>query len=212
MHSDSNLKEPARSRALIENVLWLVLVMLLAVDVGLLAQRRRLEQRLQDLEIASESSAVKVNFADEEQNLLVVTRQVPAGFPRSRAASQSEESVEFFLLASVNDCTNSVEDEIEALNRIAIKHPSKVRYIQGFFVDENKPDMANRFIQNLNPAPKFPISIRNVLSRLPGATTPLVLVVRTGDGRILDAHKPIPQYVGKRKAFYARWSTVLGMD
>jgi hypothetical protein len=55
-------------------------------------------------------------------------------------------------------------------------------------------------------------SVRNLLAQVPGATTPLVLVVRSRDGKILDAHKPVPEDLMKRDAFYSRWSAALGMS
>lgn len=67
-------------------------------------------------------------------------------------------------------------------------------------------------IANLYPVPVFPISIENVMTYLPMATTPLVLVVRTTDGKILDAHKPIPENLSRRDAFYERWRAALDLD
>ncbi len=75
----------------------------------------------------------------------------------------------------------------------------------------DRADVAHKFIKSLSPAPIFPMAVRNVLSHLP-ATTPVVLVIRSRDGKILDAHKPIPEDLMKRDAFYARWSATLGMS
>lgn len=51
--------------------------------------------------------------------------------------------------------------------------------------------------------PAFPVSIEDLISHLPDVTTPLVLVLRSAVGRILDAHKPIPENLSRRDA---RWS------
>jgi hypothetical protein len=115
-------------------------------------------------------------------------------------------------LASVDNCTNCIEDEVAKLNELLAGGSSRISAVQGYFVDEERSQIANTFIKHLSPPPAFPMSVRNTLSQLPGATTPLVLVIRSRDGKILDAHKPIPEDLTKRDAFYARWAAALGMS
>ena len=129
-----------------------------------------------------------------------------------RPDSEEGGAVQFVLLASVDNCTNCIEDEVAKLNELVAASSSRVSGIQGFFVDEERSQMAETFIEHLSPAPVFPMSVRNALSQLPDATTPLVLVIRSRDGKILDAHKPIPEDLTKRDAFYARWAAALGMS
>lgn len=195
-----------------ERVLWFFLVGLLAVDVTLLVQNRKLTSSAQDLRTKSEAALLKTAYADEEEALLTGPGIVPATFPRLRAEGAASDTVQFVLLVSVEDCTNCIEDEVMKLNQIAVQGPQRITGIQGFFVDEDRPEIAKRFIAHLSPRPAFPLSVRNALSHLPGATTPLVLVLRSRDGKILDAHKPIPEDLTKRDAFYARWAAALGMS
>lgn len=122
------------------------------------------------------------------------------------------DAVQFVLMASVNDCTNSIEDEVSRLNELTLRESGKITGVQGFFVDQGETQKAATFIGHLSPAPIFPMSIKNVLAEFPEATTPLVLVVRSRDGKILDAHKPIPEDLAKRDAFYTRWIATLGLS
>lgn len=195
-----------------KRTLWLVVVALLTVDVVMLLQRRRLENSFRDLRRKSASAMVKMEYAAEEEALLTSTRVVPLSLPRVRGNKAGSETVQFLLLASVDDCTNSIEDEVSKLNQVAAQSSGRIGGVQGFFVNEDRAETARRFIKNLSPAPVFPVSVRNALSSLPAATTPLVLVIRTRDGRILDAHKPIPEDLKKRDAFYARWTAALGLS
>lgn len=190
---------------------WFFVVALLMVDIILLVQRRQLEDRLETLRAKSVEAVLKAKYADEEEALLSGIGKLPATFPRLSDAGAGD-PVQFVLLAGVDDCTNSIEDELTRLNEIALAGSAKITGIQAFFVDEKRPELANRFIARLTPAPLFPMSVKNALAELPGATTPLVLVVRSRDGRILDAHKPIPEDRTKRDAFYARWAAALGLS
>ncbi len=187
-----------------QRMLWFFVVALLAVDVALLVQRSRLSDRFETLERSSASARLKTSYAQEEEALLTVRGRVPETFPRARVGTATGDTVQFVLLASVDNCTNSVEDEVAELNEI--QRSGKASDVQGFFVDEDRPEMARRFIRHLSPAPEFPVSVRNVLAQLPEATTPVVLVIHSRNGTILDAHKPIAEDLAKRKAFYARWT------
>ena len=194
-----------------ERVLWFFVLALLAVNVTLMVQRKQNDQRFQELRRTSSTAQVKVKYATEEEMILTGVGAVPAAFPRARMDEPAGDTVQFVLLASVKDCTNSIEDEVAKLNELSVRNSSRIAGIQGFFVDENQRQKAETFISHLSPAPVFPMSIKNALAQLPEATTPLVLVLRSRDGRILDAHKPIPEDLTKRDAFYARWAAALGM-
>jgi hypothetical protein len=191
--------------------LWFLLLGLLAADIALLVQRRQLDGRFAALRARSEEAFLKSKYAAEEQALLTRTGAVPATFAGRRATARAGEEVELYLLASVDDCTNSVEDEVTKLNESARLSPARVAGIRGYFVDEDRRAIADRFIGHLSPPPAFPMTVQDVRSQLPGATTPLVLVVRSRDGRILDVHKPIPGNLRKRDAFYIRWAGALGI-
>jgi len=195
-----------------KRILWFFVVALLAVDILLLVQRRESRTRFRDLQRASATALLKTGYAAEEEALLTGTSAVPPAFPRAAAAREEDDAVQFVLLASVDNCTNCIEDEVTKLNEFMAGGGRRVSGIQGFFVDEQRSQMAKTFIEHLSPAPVFPMSVRNALLQLPGATTPLVLVIRSRDGKILDAHKPIPEDLTKRDAFYARWAAALGMS
>ena len=195
-----------------KRILWFFVVALLAVDILLLVQRRESRARFRDLQRASAIAMLKTGYAAEEEALLTGTPAVPPAFPRAATAREEDDAVQFVLLASVDNCTNCIEDEVTKLNELMAGGSRRVSGIQGFFVDEERSRMAKTFIEHLSPAPVFPMSVRNALSQLPGATTPLVLVIRSRDGKILDAHKPIPEDLTKRDAFYARWAAALGMS
>jgi hypothetical protein len=194
-----------------KNLIWLFVIALLAVDIGMLIQRRQIEARMLALKHESAAAMFKVQCAEEEERILSVTGAVPISFPLGQPAATTGETVQFFLIASVHDCTNSIEDEVVKLNEISESHSRRIAAVRGYFVGEGDPVTANRFIQHLSPGPAFPFRVQNALSRLPGATTPLVLVVRTRDRRIVDAYKPIPQDLTKRDAFYARWAAALDL-
>lgn len=195
-----------------KRVLWFFVVALLAVDILLLVQRSESGSRFRNLQRASATAMLKTEYAAEEEVLLTRTSAVPAAFPRAANTREEDDAVQFVLLASVDNCTNCIEDEVAKLNELAAAGSSRVSGVQGFFVDEERSRMAETFIEHLSPAPAFPMSVRNALSQLPDATTPLVLVIRSRDGKILDAHKPIPEDLTKRDAFYARWAAALGMS
>lgn len=196
-----------------KKVLWFFVVALLAVDIILLAQRNKSGTRFRDLQRASATAMLKTEYAAEEEALLATNRTVPPAFPRLQLSDEpAGDAVQFVLLASVDNCTNCIEDEVEKLNELLARGSGRISGIQGFFVDEKRPQMAETFIKHLSPAPVFPMSVKDALSQLPGATAPLVLVIRTRDGRILDAHKPIPEDLTKRDAFYARWASSLGLS
>lgn len=189
---------------------WIILVCLLAANVALLAQRRQFGERLQRVRHGSALAEVKAHYAQEEQELVVRTGALPAGFPLAAFSAAGPGDVAFLLLASIDDCVNCIQDEIVMLNKVAGGRLPGVAGIQGYLVDRNRPGAVERFRRHLNPAPAFPLAAVDALAHLPGAHTPLVLVVRVGDRRILDAHKPIPEYLSKRNAFYARWLRLLG--
>lgn len=196
-------------------ILWFFVVALLAVDVTVLLQQRQSGARLRELERRSAAATLKADYAAEEEALLTEAGAVPASFPLLRpgkAGSTPDEAVQFALVVSVADCTNCIEDEVTRLNELKLKAPGRVTGIQGFFVDEETPEAAATLIQHLSPAPAFPLSVKNALAQLPEASTPLVLVIRSRDGKILDAHKPIPEDLTKRDAFYARWNAALGLS
>jgi hypothetical protein len=194
-----------------KRVLWFFVVALLAVDIVLLAERSQSGKRFRDLQRASAAAMLKMEYAAEEEALLTKTAAVPPAFPRVESAEDGD-AVQFILLASVDNCTNCIENEVAKLNELVVAGLSNISGVQGFFVDAERLRMAETFIKHLSPTPVFPVSVRNALSQLPDATTPLVLVIRSRDGKILDAHKPIPEDLTKRDAFYARWAAALGMS
>lgn len=194
-----------------ERVPWFFVLALLAVDLFVLHQRHELQAQLESFEQSSAVATTKVSYAHEEEDLLGRVRQVPPGFPRLADVSGSADAVEFVLLASADDCTNAIEDEVTKLNQIAAHSAKTVTGIRGFFVDVSRPRRARAVLDHLSPPPLFPFTIQNPLGLLRGATTPLVLVIRSKDGRILDASKPIPQDYPKLDAFYSRWSSILGL-
>lgn len=192
-------------------LLWFFVVALLAVDVVLLVQRGRLVGSLRDLRARSGLAMIESAYADEEEALLTRTRTVPATFLGVRAGAGGPDALLFVLVVSVDDCTNCIEDEIVKLNEIAITDRGREVRVVGYFVDEERSEIARRFIDHLAPSPLFDVSIENALVELPGATTPLVLVVRPHDRKILDVHKPLPQNFARRDAFYARWLALAGL-
>ncbi len=196
-----------------KKTLWFFLLILLAVDIWMLVQRSRLNESLRALRSSAASATLQAAYTDEEEALVVSVSTLPPTFPALQAEEVDGESVQFLLIASVNDCTNCIEDEIEKLNHITLRAPPQtVTGIQAVFVDEDKADAAQAVINHLSPAPLFPVSIMEVLSQIPDATTPLVLVVRARDKKILDAHKPIPEDLTRRDAFYTRWEATLGLS
>ena len=187
----------------------MLLICLLAADLVLLAERGRLKDRVREVDRRSAVARIKASYAREEERLLVDVGKLPATFPLAAAQPQHPDAVRFVLLVSVDDCTNCIEDELLMLNEMVAEGSARVAGIQGFFVDVDRPSVVRAMAQRLAPQPAFPVATQNAIAHLPGAHTPLVLAVRAGDGRILDAHKPIPEDLSKRDAFYARWRALL---
>ncbi|NJL27732.1 MAG: hypothetical protein HC897_07470 [Thermoanaerobaculia bacterium] len=201
-------------------ILWVFFMLLLGTDVFLVLQRDHLNDMVKSL--AEENSnladrnrmlSTKATYIEEEDNIITNRLELPEEFPWRPNRSFAGPRFHFKLLASTADCTNCIESEVIHLNQIAtMKQNMHAGNVQAFFVDEERLETAERFIANLSPKPLFPFSVRNVLPYLPGATTPLVLVVRSHDGMIVDAHKPIPEDLLRSEAFYARWAGVLELQ
>ena len=179
---------------------WLTVVLFLLVNVGLLIQRRSLEAEVTRLRGMGQTPDSRSKYSSEEDFLLASNVR----FPSVLAAAKPAGAVEIFLIGSVDDCTNSIEDEVSKLNEIVLAKPKKVLAVRGFFVNEGRAESVGKIVQGLSPQPLFPVIVQNVLLQLREATTPLVIVVRSEDGKIIDAHKPIPEDLVKRDAFYAR--------
>jgi len=192
-----------------KKILWLTVVALLAVDVFLVVRGRQMSALVLDLESDAASYRAEAAYGDEQEALLNQVGSVPADFPKLTGEVAADTAVDVYLLVSVDDCTNCIEDEVSRLNMLALEPSDRVSGIWGFFVDEDRPEAVAVVRDHLAPQPVFPFAVGNPLPMLPGATTPLVLVVRSQDGRILDAHKPIPQNLTRRDAFYARWTPQL---
>lgn len=193
-----------------QRIVWLALVALLLVDAALLLQRRELEASIGSLRSEAISTSTRAKYTAEEDSLLASTSVVPAAFLFLQAGQANDDSVQILLVGSVDDCTSSIEDEVSKLNELALKKPGRIAAIRGFFVDEGRGEMARRFIGNLSPRPIFSMLVKNVLLQLPRASTPIVLVVQSRDGKVIDAHKPIPEDLIRRDAFYARLTAYLG--
>lgn len=191
---------------------WFFVVALLAVDVLMLLERRQLQGRLEAVERTSAAARVESRYAEEEEAILATAGALPPGLPGVETGPGAGDKVQFLLLASIDDCANCIEDEVAKLNEVSRWRSGRIAAVRGYFVDEDRAERAERFIRGLSPAPSFPLSVGNALARVRRATTPLVLVVRSRDGRILDAHKPIPENLRRRDAFYARWSSLLGLS
>lgn len=192
-----------------KKLLWILLVALVGIDVFMIWERNQLSSRLRDIQRDCTGARLKADYGEEQEAILNRLKIVPEGVRDVLPVDGREEAVQFVLLASVDDCTNCIEDEIFKLNQVM--EDSATMTVEGFFVDEDRATQARRFIDNLAPAPRFSMEVHNLLDLLPGATTPLVLVVRAHDGKILDVHKPIPEDLSRRDAFYARWTSLLGL-
>ncbi len=196
-----------------KKILWVCVVGLLAVDVALLVQRRSLIARIETMHSATLVESFQAKYTSEEEQLVLGTRTVAPTYPglALEAVDLAGEAVIFSLLVGLDDCTNCIEDELVRLNRLASDGTSGlVAGVSGFVVDEERGKDAERLLGLLTPQPGFPFSIQNVLPMVSQATTPVVLVIRARDGRILDAHKPIPQDLTRRDRFYSRWQSFLG--
>lgn len=194
-----------------KKILWMVMVLLLAANIVLLIDRRSTASSSAQLRRQSAVAHLESRYTAEQETLLIENRAVPPSLLRPTAAAPGAD-VQFILIASVDDCTNCIEDEIVKLNEISHPKSSQTAAVRGIYVDVGRESRAEAVIANLSPAPTFEVSIEDVMSLLPKATTPLVLVVRKLDGRLLDAHKPIPENLSRRDAFYERWKAALEVD
>lgn len=193
-----------------KKLLWFFLVGLIAVDASLLWQKGRLDRRLAELEDSAREARIEQEYADEQEALVLGPGLVSPGFHDGLRATTGGDGVQFVLFASLDDCMNCIEDEVEKLNEIVRCASPRVDQVRGFLLDEHRREQAEALLAQLSYAPIFPLSIRFTPRDLAaGASTPLVLVVRSRDGKILDAHKPIPQNLTRRDTFYTRWLQAL---
>lgn len=195
-----------------KRILWVTIIALLAVDIYMILRTQRVDAAFQELRARSSEHRVEAEYTDEQETLLTQLGAVPDTFPHLSGSSSVNGGVTFYLLVSIDDCTNCIEDEVAKLNVLALETTPMIRGVWGFFVNEDRPDNVELILSHLSPPPVFPVSVVNPLPLLPGATTPLVLVVRSSDGRILDSHKPMPENLTRRDAFYSRWNALLFQD
>lgn len=193
-----------------KRALWFLVVVLTVVDFWFLSHHNDGDAQTPKVSRVAQQAAIEAAYADEEELLLNKVQTIPNGPLRSEDAGLAGNRLEFYLIVSARDCTNCIEDEVSQLNRLVKEVPKDQVGVEGFFVDESEPEIAQRVMNHLAPEPQFPVRVRSVLEGV-AASTPLVLVVRVRDGRILDAHKPLPENLSKRDAFYARWNAVLGI-
>lgn len=186
-------------------LLTLCVASLVAANVWLVHGRSVSSSKLAEVRSSAAAATLEAAYADEEQALLLEQRYL-AALEGQLPTDPSSGEVDLVLISAIGDCNNCIEDEFRKLNEILAKNPGPLRQVRGFFVDEDRPEEVRRLIDHLVPAPEFPLDIENVLEGEARATTPLVLVVRSRDGRILDAHKPIPENLAKRDTFYKRWA------
>ena len=190
---------------------WLLLICLSAVDLVLLYQRRELQAELASLRAKSAEAIARGSYSEEEERLLASIRSLPSAFPLTPTSRLDEDTFQVLLIAGRNSCGSALEAEIVRLNELIRRKPRKLRSVRGFFVDGSKESQAGRFIGQLHPQPEFPIDVSNVIANLPAATPPIVLVIRTRDRKIADAHKPVPEALIRRDAFYARLDALLNV-
>lgn len=187
-----------------KKLLWVFLVALLVMNALLLVDRNTTAESVEALRAETGAASVKAKYAEEEESLVL------SGLSWSPPApsSQGKGVLTFVLVVSIEDCTNCIEDELEKLEELARSNPESLTEIRGYFVDEDRAEAARGFVKRLSSG-VFPFEVRNLIDELPGASTPLVLVVDSQTGAILEAHKPIPGDLSKRDAFYERWFWVL---
>lgn len=196
-----------------KKLLWVFLVALLATNLGLNWHRGGMEREVMEVREQARVAWAEQDYTDEEEALVSGRRTLPADVMGEalQARDRSEEGgVHFLLIAGIHDCSNCIEDEVAKLNEFVGAQSPLIAGIHGFYVDGEQPDAVRSVIDHLRPTPAFAFRTQEVLSGIPGASTPLVLVVRARDLRILDAHKPIPEDLSKRDAFYERWNATLG--
>lgn len=193
-----------------KKLLWFFMIGLLLLNGALLWQRKGLDLRLQSLAQASVEARLEKAYVDEQETLVLGDELARTSLPATLRAGTSGGGLQFLLLASLDDCTNCIADEVEKLNQLVRCGSGRIDDVRGVLLDEHRREQAEGLLSHLSPSPSFPLSIEpSSREALVGATTPLVLVVRSRDGKILDAHKPIPQDLSKRDTFYTRWIETL---
>lgn len=191
-----------------KKLLWFFMISLLLLNLALLWQRKAVDRDFETLSRTSVEARLEKAYVDEQETLVLGDAGLlRTGVPASLRPATSGSGIQFLLLVSLDDCTNCIEDEVEKLNEVAHCGSRRVDAVRGVLLDEHRREQAEVLMAHLAPAPIFPLSIEPMSRKaLVGATTPLVVVVRSEDGKILDAHKPIPQDLSKRDTFYTRWS------
>lgn len=191
-----------------KRILWTFMVMLLVMNIVLLVDRRDTATAFDQVRRQALVAHLESRYNAEEEALLVEASVVPPPLIDPDLA-ESGADLQFLLLASIDDCTNCIEDEFARLNEMSRARLLQTIAVRAIIVDADREPRARAVLANLTPAPEFQVSIEDVMTHVPKATTPLVLVVRISDGRILDAHKPIPENLSRRDAFYERWRAIL---
>lgn len=105
-----------------KKALWILMVLLLAANIALLVDRRSTASSFAQMHREAAVSHQESQCNAEQEMLLTETSEVPASLLPSTVADPGVD-LQFLLLASIDDCTNCIEDEIAKLNEISHANP-----------------------------------------------------------------------------------------
>ena len=167
-----------------------------------LDQSRGLSSLLTDELIANQIEAASV--AAEEHAL-----GLPAHWFVNRDDPQSEaqEGISLVVLVDPNNCSNGLESDIARLNYFHRHRPGWINSVEGYYVSEQY-DLFEEF-RSMHDI-QFPLSKRSIpLPYMDNMTTPLVLIIDSQSGMVLDTHQPIPDDLQKSQLFYDKWTRLM---
>ncbi len=103
---------------------------------------------------------------------------------------EAQKGISLIALVGPNNFSNGLKSDIVRLNYFHRHRPGWINSVEGYYVSEQS-DLFEEFISMHDI--QFPLSKRNIPSSsyMDKVTTPLILIIDSQSGTILDTHQPI---------------------
>ncbi len=142
--------------------------------------------------------------AEEDKIILSNTLE---WYNHERGDHKNDNTIDFVFVFSRHHCGNCVRDEVARLNRI---YQNPIVNVIGFSLD-SPPDSLSRQFNNSYLGISFPVyfhpSLMNYYAKSLGKT-PVLYVIDSSTGNILDVHRPIPTDSENTTAFFEKWERI----
>ncbi len=114
----------------------------------------------------------------------------------------------FVILLDSSNCSNGLDSDVPRLNELHRNPRTWIGSVQGYYVSQDE-NYLEEFLSSHTI--EFPVVHMDPLREFPSyaVSTPLVLVIESMSGTILDSHQPIPDDVLKSRLFYEKWERIM---